>query len=515
MGLNSADPCYVGLICIIIFIVCIAIIITILCLNKKNIYHGRSDESLVYFTGFGDSPSVWDKVQSLIKKSEFKDIAIIDAGSSENLNTRASEILETLPEAPYVFIAHSGGALLAMTIQQLIPDNINKVILIDPTPLSLAKNVPNPIPSNIPKSQADAMKMVANSNVDKLFEGVKEFKNIYAIIDITKPRDINKLTESELLYSNSPYLIITKNLGHHIQTTEKGCEIIYKIIVGLDNRNIEKYMKKWTPPSFILADTNNNYNIKYYVNNKSEIFTLNQKFMIGSITKLFVAALALIILPPETPIYELTLYHFATHHTNLHHWPSELYNTILDNPISAIELVNLFKLPLSISAVSEYNYSSYNYLLIGELIEKTTGKKWYESLNDLILNPLNLTNTGFGTRVRGFDESHGKLIDVTNNKIYLVDSSAGGLYSSCNDLVTFGSKIFELIPPDRIPIFKQCFQPPPKFVRDEVGDGLIHTGLCVGGMSHIIIKNTNISIFLSDISHGVLDWYEENKKSGP
>ena len=198
------DPNSVGLICIIIFIVCIAIIITILCLNnKKNIYHGRSDESLVYFTGFGDSPSVWDKVQSLIKKSEFKDIAIIDTGSSENLNTRASEILETLPEPPYIFVAHSGGALLAMTIQQLIPDKVNKVILIDP------------IPSNIPKSQADAMKMVANSNVDKLFDKSKKYKNIVAIIDVrdNKPNDLDKIEESRKLYSN---IIETKNLGHHI-----------------------------------------------------------------------------------------------------------------------------------------------------------------------------------------------------------------------------------------------------------------------------------------------------------
>ena len=210
------DPNSVGLICIIIFIVCIAIIITILCLNnKKNIYHGRSDESLLYFTGFGDSPSVWDKVQSLIKKSEFKDIVIIDVGSSENLDTRASEILPIIPEPPYIFVAHSGGALLAMTIQQLIPDKVNKVILIDPTPLSLAKNIPNPIPSNIPKSQADAMKMVANSNVDKLFDKSKKYKNIVAIIDVrdNKPKDLDKLEESKTLYSN---IIETKNLGHHI-----------------------------------------------------------------------------------------------------------------------------------------------------------------------------------------------------------------------------------------------------------------------------------------------------------
>jgi adenylate kinase family enzyme len=229
IDLNSIDPCSIGLICIIIFIVCIAIIITILCLNKKNIYNGRSDESLVYFTGFGDGPSVWDKVQLLIKKSEFKDIIIIDGGSSENLDTRASEIIETLPEAPYIFVAHSGGALLAMTIQQLIPDKVNKVILIDPTPPSLANNVPNPIPSNIPKPQADAMKMVANSNIDKIFDNVKEYKNIVAIIDVrdSKPKDLEKLSESKDIYSN---IIITKNLGHHIHVVNP--QLIADLIIN-------------------------------------------------------------------------------------------------------------------------------------------------------------------------------------------------------------------------------------------------------------------------------------------
>jgi len=236
MGLNSIDPCSVGLICIIIFIVCIAIIITILCLNK-NVYRGRSDESLVYFTGFGDLPSVWDKVQSLIKISEFKDIVIIDAGSSENLDTRASEVLETLPEAPYIFVAHSGGALLAMTIQQLIPDKVNKVILIDPTPPSVANNVPNPIPSNIPKPQADAMKMVANSNIDKIFDNVKEYKNIVAIIDVrdSKPKDLEKLSESKEIYSN---IIITKNLGHYIHVINP------KLIADLIINDILNYLSK-------------------------------------------------------------------------------------------------------------------------------------------------------------------------------------------------------------------------------------------------------------------------------
>lgn len=244
MGLNSIDPdpCSVGLICIIIFIVCITIIITIVCLNKKNIYRGRSDESLVYFTGFGDSSSAWDKVQSLIKKSEFKDIIIIDAGSSKNLDTRASEILETLPEAPYIFVAHSGGALLAITIQQLIPDKVNKVILIDPTPPSLANNVPNPIPNHIPKSQADAMKMVANSNVDKIFEGMKEFKNIVAIIDVRddKPKDLEKLKESKDIYSN---IIETKNLGHHIHVANP--KLIADLITNDINSYISRYIKKW------------------------------------------------------------------------------------------------------------------------------------------------------------------------------------------------------------------------------------------------------------------------------
>lgn len=61
------------------------------------------------------------------------------------------------------------------------------------------------------------------------------------------------------------------------------------------------------------------------------------------------------------------------------------------NPGEALALI-LGK-PANFSPGEKFEYSNTNYLLLGELIEKTTGKPKFHFIRDRILTPLNLNNT--------------------------------------------------------------------------------------------------------------------------
>ena len=45
---------------------------------------------------------------------------------------------------------------------------------------------------------------------------------------------------------------------------------------------------------------------------------------------------------------------------------------------------------------TEFHYSSFNYILLGTILEQVTGKSYAQLLQEHILTPLGLENTGFG-----------------------------------------------------------------------------------------------------------------------
>ncbi|MEX1827763.1 serine hydrolase domain-containing protein [Luteibacter sp. CQ10] len=51
--------------------------------------------------------------------------------------------------------------------------------------------------------------------------------------------------------------------------------------------------------------------------------------------------------------------------------------------------------PLDFAPGTDWRYSNSGYMLLGALLEKITGKPWYQAENDLVLAPLGLTHTGF------------------------------------------------------------------------------------------------------------------------
>jgi D-alanyl-D-alanine carboxypeptidase len=84
-------------------------------------------------------------------------------------------------------------------------------------------------------------------------------------------------------------------------------------------------------------------------------------------------------------------------------------------------LVGALAHPLQFEPGSQYNYCNTNYLLLGELIKKVTGKTVIEVLNEKVFQPLGMKNTFWpNTSYLPFPYSHGyfindgSLLDVTN-----------------------------------------------------------------------------------------------------
>lgn len=105
--------------------------------------------------------------------------------------------------------------------------------------------------------------------------------------------------------------------------------------------------------------------------------------------------------------------------------------------------------PLQFSPGSNYQYSNSNYLLLGYIAEKVSGKKLSELLRDEITRPLGMNATGLDSDDResknkalGHEASVRSDLDLSPaNNIRLL-SGAGAMYSTIGDLARWGRAMF-------------------------------------------------------------------------
>ncbi|MCB2309089.1 beta-lactamase family protein [Clostridium estertheticum] len=117
-----------------------------------------------------------------------------------------------------------------------------------------------------------------------------------------------------------------------------------------------------------------------------------------------------------------------------------------------LEIIELFKNePRKFETGTKYEYSSSNYILLGYIIEKVSGMKYEQYLEKNIFKPLKLNSTGFlsnklsiKNKAIGYalSENSGKYIPASNEENSTL-YSAGGIYSTVNDLYTWENALFE------------------------------------------------------------------------
>ena len=196
----------------------------------------------------------------------------------------------------------------------------------------------------------------------------------------------------------------------------------------------------------------------------------NVKFRIGSMTKQFTAALVLLeqedgklsvgdpirkYLPDSPDAWDKITVADLLHHT------SGVPNFIFDKRFfewrmvshTPAEEMELFRdKPLNFLPGTQWEYSNSNYVLLGIILEKVSGKRYVDLLQERILIPLGMKNSGLDDddlilpkRAEGY-EPGSKGIVSTRSQSMSVGWSTGAMYSTTGDLLRrerglFGGKV--------------------------------------------------------------------------
>lgn len=194
------------------------------------------------------------------------------------------------------------------------------------------------------------------------------------------------------------------------------------------------------------------------------------KFRLGSLTKQFTATLVLLLqqdgklnvndpvskyLTDAPPAWaKITLANLLGHTSGIPNFTGfKEFSTWCMSPHTPAEEIAFFKdKPLDFEPGSKFAYSNSNYIVLGVVIEKVSGKKYADMLRERIFDPLEMKDTGLDSddlvlpkRAVGYRPgSHG--LEVARSESMTIPWSAGAIYSTTGDLLKwehglFGAKI--------------------------------------------------------------------------
>jgi len=192
------------------------------------------------------------------------------------------------------------------------------------------------------------------------------------------------------------------------------------------------------------------------------------KHRLGSITKQFTSMLIMQLvqqgklkldapvsayLPdyPKSNGDAITIHHLMTHTSGIPEFTSfpDFFKERSRNTYSPAELVNYFAdSALQFKPGERFAYSNSGYVLLGFIIEKVTGKLYEQVLQENILTPLKMNNTGYdhnGTllknRASGYDRT-GRNYTNASFADMSIPYSAGALYSTVEDLYLWDQALY-------------------------------------------------------------------------
>ncbi|TJZ75945.1 beta-lactamase family protein [Rhodococcus oryzae] len=173
--------------------------------------------------------------------------------------------------------------------------------------------------------------------------------------------------------------------------------------------------------------------------------------------------------------------------------PGQLQVATGEEPMGHYMPAELVKIAMSLSpgpaAKDEAVYSNTNYILLGMLIEKVTGRPAAQEIATRIIDPLGLKDTYFPgsgeTQIRG-PHAHGyhrigeQQVDVTEGDVSWADT-AGAMVATGADLNTFFTALLrgDLVSQDRLAEMKQTV-PFDRGPKDAYGLGLVRVNSSCG-----------------------------------
>lgn len=201
---------------------------------------------------------------------------------------------------------------------------------------------------------------------------------------------------------------------------------------------------------------------KGYVNSDAKT-----KYRIGSISKMFTATLVFQLVDegklkledtldkfyPEIPnAKKITLAQMLNHHSGIHNLTDDrqYFLSYSRRPQTHEQILAIIaKTAPDFEPGTKAAYSNSNYILLGYIAEKVSGKKYQDLLREKITSKLNLADTYYGGKIDGaknesyaFDFIRGswKMLAETDMSI---PGGAGAIVSTPTDLTTFIAALFD------------------------------------------------------------------------
>jgi CubicO group peptidase (beta-lactamase class C family) len=188
--------------------------------------------------------------------------------------------------------------------------------------------------------------------------------------------------------------------------------------------------------------------------------TVDTKFRIGSITKQFVAMQVMQLvqdgkvtldgkLTDYIPEYrkdtgeKITIHHLLTHTSGIPSYTGlpSFWSDSTRNPYEIDYMIeNFHSGDLEFEPGAEYRYNNTGYFLLAVIIERITGKSFEENLQERILKPLNMTNSGVDRNLEILDKRASGYMNILSGYVnepyfYMVNAlGAGDMYSTVEDL---------------------------------------------------------------------------------
>ena len=194
--------------------------------------------------------------------------------------------------------------------------------------------------------------------------------------------------------------------------------------------------------------------------------TPQTKFRIGSVTKQFTSMMVMqlreqgkIKLEDSVCVYvtpcpdawkPVTIHHLLTHTSGIPTYTSlPVWRETMMAPRTIEQMIGFFRdLPLQWEPGKRYAYNNSGYFLLGVVIEKVAGKKYEQALQEMILVPLGMKDTGYdwpqtiihrrasGYRGMGATLTNAPPIDMQQ------PFAAGALYSTVEDLLKWDQALY-------------------------------------------------------------------------
>lgn len=226
---------------------------------------------------------------------------------------------------------------------------------------------------------------------------------------------------------------------------------------------VDKYYQSGTFNGSILVAENNTSiyqkSVGFANENQKILNTNDTKFMIGSCTKQFTAALILLLkeegklaltdnISKYIPDYpsekgdKITIHHLLSHTSGI---PGYLeipeIGRLMYSENKPMDIINNFcDLDLDFEPGTQFKYSNSGYYILGQIIEIISGKTYTEVLNDKIFNPLKMKNSGVYQNSNPAEKmAAGYIVKEDSTALAppvnaTVAYAAGALYSTINDL---------------------------------------------------------------------------------